>query len=216
MSWKCDVCDTYNDERELACYVCGQARSVSSIREGKIRAREERALRIENALYQKGYSILKTMFLAGLLSSLVIIVVATIIELSQGNIGNLATNFFSILEHMGSKISSTVPFNAEAILQSIMSAPVLEVGQNIEYVVSAWGSALSVIPSAAQELFISTAKNNFEGGYIGSVECLIRLSDESLSNTGAAISRLYDNAIQRISDTLHIIKSVFQNVKQYF
>ena len=32
MSWKCDICDTYNDDDNMECYVCGTLRSEESIR----------------------------------------------------------------------------------------------------------------------------------------------------------------------------------------
>ena len=216
MSWKCDICDTYNDEREAACYVCGQARSAASIREGKIRAREERTLRINNAIHQKGYNVSKVLFFSGLISSLLVIIIVTTIKLSKGDIGSIVTNLVSVFEHMGARGSSTVPFNANIILQSMLNAPFGNVGRNIEYVIAYWGATLSMIPLTAHEVFINTAKNNFEHGYIGSVEYLKSLSNENLSNIGATLRQLQENAFRQISNIVEIFKSVFQNVKQYF
>ena len=216
MSWKCDICDTYNDEREATCYVCGQARSAASIREGKIRAREERTFRINNAIYQKGYNVSKVLFSSGLISSLLVIIIVTIIRLSKGEIGSIVTNLVSVFEYIGAKISLTVPFNSNIILQSVMNSPFGNVGRNIEYVITCWGSTLSMIPLTTHEVFINTAKNNFEHGYIGSVECLRSLSNENLSNIGATIRQLQENAVRQISNIMDIFKSVFQNVKQYF
>jgi len=216
VSWKCDICDTYNEERETACYVCGQARSAASIREGKIRAREERILRINNAIYKCGYSISKGIFLVGLLSSLVVIVIATIIKISQGDIGGIATNLFGVFNHFGDKISVTVPHNVTVVYFSISEAPYLDVGRNIEYVLYKWGTMVSLIPALAQEVFINTAKNNFEQGYISCIECLKNQANVNLSNIGLAIKKLLDNAVLAISNIVDIIKSVSQNVKQYF
>ena len=73
-----------------------------------------------------------------------------------------------------------------------------------------------MIPLTAHEVFINTAKNNFEHGYIGSVEYLKSLSNENLSNIGATLRQLQENAFRQISNIVEIFKSVFQNVKQYF
>lgn len=45
MSWKCEICDSYNEDTVTTCFVCGQVRSETSIREEKerIRAEKERA-----------------------------------------------------------------------------------------------------------------------------------------------------------------------------
>lgn len=187
MSWKCDICDTYNDERKTACYVCGQARSATSIREGKIRAREEISLRINNAIYKKGYNISKGLFFTGLISSLIVIVIATIIRLSQGDVGSLATNLVRIFEHIGVTISSTIPFNVASILYSLANSPFGNIGRNIEYVIACWGASLSAIPLTTHEVFINTAKNNFEHGYMGSVKHLRSLSNENLSNIATTL-----------------------------
>ncbi len=81
MNWKCDVCDTYNDESVIACYVCGQARSAASIREGKRRNKEVRKLKIHNDIYIKGHQISKGLFFLGSFISLIVIIIAMIIIL---------------------------------------------------------------------------------------------------------------------------------------
>jgi hypothetical protein len=52
MAWKCDLCDSYNEDSLSVCYVCGEARSAASILAEEMRRKED-ALRRKEALRTK-------------------------------------------------------------------------------------------------------------------------------------------------------------------
>lgn len=41
MSWKCELCDSYNEDGVSVCYVCGEERSAAAIMAEEVRRREE-------------------------------------------------------------------------------------------------------------------------------------------------------------------------------
>ena len=193
MSWKCDICDTYNDEKELVCYVCKEARSEASIREGRKKAREERRLKSENALYRNGYTFLKGMFLAGLLASLVIIAVFVIIKLSRGSIEDVVFNFLYVSGNMGAKLFSEIPSAWNGVLNSTFPSHAHDAMQNIGYVVSKAGACV-----------------NSELVNVGTTDQLRGMLEEKLSTAGAVIEGLMDNIGEKLSEAADFIKGVFQ------
>lgn len=98
MSWICEVCSTNNDEKDIECFVCGTARSEASIREGRIRAREEKTRKFEDNVYKNGMFVLKL----GFILSAALMVVAVIIKVAQG------TLFTDIEENGGFFISTMI------------------------------------------------------------------------------------------------------------
>ncbi|MBE6974081.1 MAG: hypothetical protein E7436_01125 [Ruminococcaceae bacterium] len=41
MAWKCELCDSYNEDGTSVCYVCGEERSAAAIMAEEVRRREE-------------------------------------------------------------------------------------------------------------------------------------------------------------------------------
>lgn len=109
MSWICEVCSTSNDEKEIECFVCGTARSEASIREGKIRAREEKIRKLEDGIYNKGMFVLKL----GLISTVALIVVAIIIKVAQGTL-------FTDFEENGGFFISTLINNSSGFADAVI------------------------------------------------------------------------------------------------
>ena len=96
MSWKCDICDSYNEEGSRQCYVCGQPRSAESIREGKIREREERIADINASIYKNVYGVSKIVFIFGLNASLVVVAIAVILKIANGQLDDIWQSAFAV------------------------------------------------------------------------------------------------------------------------
>ena len=216
MSWKCEICDTYNDESKTSCFVCGQARSAASIREGKIRAKEERKQRIQNAICEKGYTFAKKILLAGYASCAIILTIAMLIYQVQGDIDILLINLYDVFGNMENNLSMAFSDNAYFVLQSMIETPVLNIDQNIEYIAASWGDFLNGIPEAAYEIFMVNAKNNIEYGFISSVEQLVDLSDKNLVNIDSMIITLQDKFEQKFFSLMNFFIGLYENVQQYF
>lgn len=52
MSWVCEYCSTSNDDHDTVCFVCGQERSMDSIREAKRIEAAERTKRVCEITYK--------------------------------------------------------------------------------------------------------------------------------------------------------------------
>lgn len=80
MSWKCDICDSYNEESTRQCYVCGQPRSRASIREGRIRARAGRIKRVNEMIVSRALGMLNIMYTLGVFLALAGVVMTLIFK----------------------------------------------------------------------------------------------------------------------------------------
>ena len=152
MSWRCDICDTYNEEAERQCYVCGQPRSAESIREGKIREREERAIRVSQSIYNKGYAVARVVFILGLSLAVLVASIALIMRLSSGNIGGLVTNLASVANHAYSRIVNNDVANVMDLAEHFSRAPVQEIGMNI-FGIHTTGGKIYVIYKCFKKVF---------------------------------------------------------------
>ena len=90
MSWVCDTCSCNNEDDALECSICGETRSMASIREGKRREREKRLEEISSFVYDKLFFGIKlaTMILG------VLVLLAFIIKIASGSLFfDLKVNF---------------------------------------------------------------------------------------------------------------------------
>ncbi|MBQ9910080.1 MAG: hypothetical protein IJM50_00995 [Lachnospiraceae bacterium] len=92
MSWKCDVCDSYNEDSARICYVCGQARSDAALREARRREKEayllakrKRAERFRQLIGEKLNWTADLLFYAGLAVSISAIAIISIIRIVRGD-----------------------------------------------------------------------------------------------------------------------------------
>lgn len=67
------MCDTFNEDSVVICFVCGEARSTASICEEKARRRAKKIAKIEELVYKFLYKMAVTTFVIGLLLSLIIV-----------------------------------------------------------------------------------------------------------------------------------------------
>ena len=71
MSWKCDMCDSYNAESSQQCYVCGQMRFAELIKEEKIKLQRRKIVKVYPEMLNTILDGLRMMYAWGLASSFV-------------------------------------------------------------------------------------------------------------------------------------------------
>ena len=147
MSWKCDLCDSYNEESALRCCVCDHPRSAESIREAKLRAREEKIERISQKVYRMTYGISRPVFLAGFAVAMIPVVIAIIFKLVNAQLDDVWHALALMALRARERLSDAFVGNSPAVFWHIVS--------NLK-IFSVF--ALEIIPNAA--------KNNLINGYI--------------------------------------------------
>lgn len=121
MSWKCDICDSYNEESSQKCYVCGQPRSIESIIESKWRKRKERNAHIKEVTSKTLYAVLRALFILGLSISLIVIVVILIIKIIEGSEGDIWQITVSAVQRAYLRLGDMLDNNLKIILSHITS-----------------------------------------------------------------------------------------------
>lgn len=71
MSWKCDMCDSYNEESSQQCYVCGQMRFAELRKEERIKLRRRKTVKVNPDVLYTIFDGLRMMYAWGLASSLI-------------------------------------------------------------------------------------------------------------------------------------------------
>lgn len=215
MSWRCDICDTYNEESVRQCYVCGQPRSAESIREGKIREREERAIRVSQSVYSKGYVTIRIVFISGLSLAVLVTIIDLIIKLSSGSIDEIVTNLTSAASHIYLNFVNNDVSNIEKVAEHLAHAPVHEICMNIDAVLAKWQSALIAFSVLASGLFTG-AKNQVALCSNNRVSVIANLLGANVSHLFHTIELLFNSAKDSTIETVSIFKSIMNHVKSFF
>ncbi|MBR4550212.1 MAG: hypothetical protein IKO83_09910 [Oscillospiraceae bacterium] len=100
MSWRCDFCDTYNEDEALECSVCGQPRSSASIAEERRARRQERIEKI----FDKAYLVARYAFFAALIVVLIAVVVDITRRLTSGSFEDLLLMAAVMVERVKSQV----------------------------------------------------------------------------------------------------------------
>lgn len=123
MSWKCDICDTYNDDQNKLCCVCDQPRSAASVLEGRRLAREARRDKLRTVLLEKGYPAARIFFYASAGVAAAAVVVGIVLLLVSGDIGILFDNLGAAARCAWGKGTRLFPGNLRAMGTAVISAP---------------------------------------------------------------------------------------------
>lgn len=216
MTWKCDICDTYNDEHQMECYVCGQSRSEVSIREGKIRAREERVKRINNSIYHYGYMSCLTVFIIGLSLSLIVIVLSLIMKISNGAVGEVVVNFINVFRYSYEHVVSSVSTNMRFITVGTFRNSFLEVGSNVSFVFLKWRYMISTMFFILSGYIGNNAKNNILFCFNNRVVPIFQLVAQNINSKVTILSMLITKAIGLVERGFNILIYIINNVKSSF
>jgi len=151
MRWRCEICDTYNEEHDTVCYVCDQPRSEESIREAKKREREERIKRLYEAIYRRGYKILTVLFILALVVSVGATVASVIILQEKNELNVFADNFVAVYECAAQNVTVELPQTFLAATNHAGES-LESFGLNWGDVSLNWGESLSTIGPKVEEL----------------------------------------------------------------
>ena len=119
MSWKCDICDSYNDDSLKQCFVCGQTRSAESIKKAKIHAKEEKLSKLNEKIYKNSFGFLKIVFLAGTAVSLIAAVTLIIKKIVDGQLDSIWYSVVDVAQLAGNNIKETFGNNFPLAIQII-------------------------------------------------------------------------------------------------
>lgn len=216
MSWKCDICDSYNEESVIQCYVCGQPRSAESIREGKIRAREEKITRINNRIYKNAYGISRAFFIFGLTISLVSIAIAIIIKIINGQLDDMWQSFFVLGLRAENNVLDAFANNLPAVFQIIASEPWHNISSNSITVWKIVASNLTFISAFATEVIPNTAKNNWKDSYKYGIRPLAENLSTHLVTLGFGVGELSSRARSYVFDLVQVLKGMYNSIVRHF
>lgn len=216
MSWKCDICDSYNEESSIQCYVCGHLRSAESIREGKIRNREKKIARINNGIYKNAYGISRAFFISGLIISLVSIVIAIIIKIVNGQLDDIWQSFFALALRVENNVLNVFTSNLPAVFQIIALEPWRNLSSNSITVWEIVASNLTVIFAFTTEVIPNTAKNNLSDSYIYRIRPLSENISMNLVTLGSGISELLSRARSSVIELVQVLKGMYNSAVRRF
>lgn len=208
MSWKCDICDSYNKESSRQCYVCGQVRSIESIKEGRI----DRV----NAAILNVVVVLRLLFVLGVSVSLVTVVVALIGTITGGRLDDIWQITKTAAEHIHQNVGSAFDKNLKHIILYSSSVPVahLSTGAKEIWSVAAYNgshfirTAFSVLPDAARV--------NFQNCYYHGIAPIANGASIHIDALDMALSRLIANIHASFGNFSKVITSLYNVIIKHF
>ena len=85
MGWKCDFCDSYNEDGTVECYVCKSPRSAESIKIEK----EEKLAAFNILISKRIIAVLQVLFILGLSAFLVTLIVTLILKTTGSRLDDI-------------------------------------------------------------------------------------------------------------------------------
>lgn len=216
MSWKCDICDSYNEESSRHCYVCGQTRSAESIREGKTRVKAARIARINDGICKGSYKISRMIFFSGLTISLITIGAAIITKIAHGQVNDIWNLIYVLFFRAENKAVHTFASNVSVFFRIATS----ELWHNLSYnslvICDIIVSNLTIFSAFAIKVIHITVKNNLSNGYKYSIRPLVENISMSLMTLGFKFAELSSKAQTSVSDLVYMVKGMYIGVVRYF
>lgn len=182
MSWKCDICDTYNDDRDRICYVCGERRSEASVRAAKRKEAAEKLARRAKAICDGTYRVGNTLYLAGAAVSAAAIAAILIDTILDGNVGTLISQVLDTLR----MICST----------SLLT----DLWDNAAAILARFGSSIAETVTLCADDLLPHAKNTLHTSYTHRWIPLLR----QVWHRFADIASMAEDALLRARDTLRL------------
>lgn len=105
MSWKCDYCDSFNEDRAMKCYVCGKARSIESVKETFISERKAIPSIIDSFVTGDVFGILPLIYYLIVLVSALCIIGYLVYRIIYGTTYELLTPAFSLVKKACENVS---------------------------------------------------------------------------------------------------------------
>ena len=104
MNWVCDVCSTVNAKESKECFVCGQIRSKTAIKEARRLAGAEKKAGRDARTYKILTTGAKVLFVASLALCAVIAVTFLILKMIRGQVSDVVVAVIEISKRIGGNI----------------------------------------------------------------------------------------------------------------
>lgn len=216
MSWKCDICDSYNEESSRQCYVCGQPRSAESIREGKIREREERIARINAGIYKNAYGISKVVFISGLAASLVIIAIGIIIKIVNGQLDDIWYSTSAVIRRFGYNLNFSFGRNPQLLFDHVLAGSFKSLAVNAQVIWLIIVSNFSGFPNIAFEIIPSVAKKNVTGSYSNGIITMSQHLSSNIGMFGTILAGLFSSITGSVNYLIRMVTGMFNSAVKHF
>ena len=216
MSWKCDICDSYNEERSRLCYVCRQARSAESIKEGKLKEREERVAHINTVIINRATGVLRLIFMLGLSCSLVTVIVALIIKTSGGGLDAIWQSTKSVVERMHYNFTTLFAGNLQAVISQCSSSPMEQLSADAKVIWSVISNNGSHNKWVIFTVLPDFAEANLQKCYFNRVVPIENRISEHVDRFCMVASGLMTNVSSSIGNLSETIKGLIETVMNHF
>ena len=216
LSWKCDICDSYNEESSRQCYVCGQPRSAESIREGKIREREERIARINAGIYKNAYGVSKIVFIAGLAASLVIISIAIIMKIANGQLDDIWNSLSVVVRRIGYNLNYSFGRNPPILFNHVLSGSFKNIAANAQIIWLVIGSNLAAFPNIAVRIIPTVAKKNVTGSYSNGIITMSQHISSNIGMFGTILAGLFSSITGSVNYLIRVVTGMFNSAVKHF
>lgn len=216
MSWKCDICDSYNEESSRQCYVCGQARSAESIKEGKLKEREERVAHINTVIINRATGVLRLIFMLGLSCSLVTVIVALIIKTSGGGLDAIWQSTKSVVERMHYNFTTLFAGNLQAVISQCSSSPMEQLSADAKVIWSVISNNGSNNIRVISTVLPDIARAKLQKCYFNSVVPIGSRISTHAGMFGMVASGLIADVYSSIGNLSETIKGLIETVMNHF
>ena len=216
MSWKCDICDSYNEESSGQCYVCGQPRSAESIREGKLRKREERIARINAGIYKNAFSVSKVVFISGLAASIVIISIAIILKIATGQLDDIWNSLTVVVRRIVYNLSYSFGRNPPILFNRFLSGSFKNMAANAQVIWLVIGSNLAAFSNYAFEIIPTVAKKNATGSYNNRIVPISQHVSSNIGMLGAILTGLFSTMIESVNYLIRVVTGLLNSATRHF
>lgn len=162
MSWICDICSSANEDSMTECFVCGQARSVESIR---LERRERRGRAIKNVfkdIDKVSNIILKTMFILTTILCSILTSILIIQKAKNGELGDIVECLIALGNNGGSSVNRLF-FQIANVFGHYFGGNVLSVLDNIPVVFTELGKQFIVKWESYSEVIFKPSGDNIAG-----------------------------------------------------
>ena len=198
MSWKCDCCDSYNEDSDFECFVCGERRSKESIREAR-RAKTVRFL----------FVFLKVLFLSLIALLTVSAAAAIIVKASGGGAYSLASDALTVLHHALDNLTRPFTYNIRVMALHTADCSFLHFANNAGLVLHAADDSLG-------RLF-GTVSQSVWSAVSGNAGAVLAESGDSLSGSLVSGLRLIGESISAVfADIESSLRTMAGNMAAFF
>lgn len=215
MSWICENCSTVNEDSMSLCFVCGTKRSEEQILEAKRIVREEKTNRVNTIIYNVVTITGKVLFFSSIALFSVVLLIVLFLRMRNGELDDLIQNGIDIFFNGAENFELLFCVNFDTVMEHFGKVHLSSISENFEEIWSRNTDILSMkFESIITELFVN--KNIKYETMAYTFEHVNDSFVDMLSSWSYAISTLFDNISDRLSDAIYNIEEVIYKCKESF